>query len=78
MFNNAKIGFQHNIPISTNFKIFKHFSVTAGSNFNEVWTFNTINKFFDIFVCTKPEINPDVVITPEFKPKNKPTILLSN
>lgn len=47
MFNDAKIGFQHSIPINTNFKIFKHFSVSAGTNFNEVWTFNTINKYFD-------------------------------
>jgi lipopolysaccharide assembly outer membrane protein LptD (OstA) len=47
MFNDAKAGFQHSIPLSTNFKIFKYFSVSASSSFNEVWTFKTINKFYD-------------------------------
>ncbi|MCG2611565.1 LPS-assembly protein LptD [Flavobacterium sp. SM15] len=44
MFRDAKNGFQHSIPISTNFKVFKHFSVTAGTNYNEVWQFKTIKK----------------------------------
>lgn len=47
MFDDAKAGFQHSIPLSTNFKVFNHFSVSASTNFNEVWTFNTINKYFD-------------------------------
>ena len=47
MFDDAKAGFQHTIPISTNFKVFKHFSLSASTNFNEVWTFKTINKTFD-------------------------------
>ncbi|MGC6430585.1 MAG: putative LPS assembly protein LptD [Jejuia sp.] len=47
MFENAKTGFQHSIPLSTNFKLFKHFSVSAGTNYNEVWTFNTIDRRFD-------------------------------
>ena len=47
MFNDAKAGFQHSIPLSTNFKLFKYFSLSASSNFNEVWTFKTINKSFD-------------------------------
>lgn len=46
MFRDAKSGFQHTIPVSTNFKIFKYFSVTTSANYNEVWTFNTINKYF--------------------------------
>ena len=47
MFDDAKAGFQHSIPLSTNFKLFKYFSLSASSNFNEVWTFKTINKSFD-------------------------------
>ncbi|TXE15242.1 LPS-assembly protein LptD [Seonamhaeicola algicola] len=47
MFDDARAGFQHTIPISTNFKVFKHFSVSAGANYNEVWTFKTIDKRFN-------------------------------
>lgn len=47
MFEDARAGFQHSIPLSTNFKVFRFFSVTASSNFNEVWQFSTINKFYD-------------------------------
>ncbi|GAA4974960.1 putative LPS assembly protein LptD [Algibacter aquimarinus] len=47
MFDDAKAGFQHNIPLSTNFKLFKYFSLTASSNYNEVWTFKTVDKTFD-------------------------------
>ncbi|MCL9770293.1 LPS-assembly protein LptD [Flavobacterium sp. HXWNR69] len=46
MFRDARSGFQHSIPISTNFKIFKHFSISANASYNEVWTMNTIRKFF--------------------------------
>jgi lipopolysaccharide assembly outer membrane protein LptD (OstA) len=46
MFRDAKTGFQHSIPISTNFKILKYFSVTMGAAYNEVWAFNTIQKYF--------------------------------
>jgi len=47
MFDDAKAGFQHSIPISTNFKVFKHFSLSTSANFNETWTFKTINKVYD-------------------------------
>ena len=47
MFDDAKSGFQHTIPVSTNFKVFKHFSVSASTNFNEVWTFDTVDKRYD-------------------------------
>ena len=46
MFRDARTGFQHSIPISTNFKVFKYFSVTASANYNEVWTLNTIDKYY--------------------------------
>ena len=57
MFRDMKTGIQHSIPISTNFKIFKHFSATSSVNFNEVWTFKTIEKSFDV--------NKDKVVTRE-------------
>ncbi|MCC1485346.1 putative LPS assembly protein LptD [Winogradskyella immobilis] len=47
MFDDALAGIQHTIPITTNFKLFKHFSVSASSNYQENWTLNTINRFFD-------------------------------
>ncbi|MGC4039943.1 MAG: putative LPS assembly protein LptD [Flavobacterium sp.] len=47
MFRDAKVGMQHSIPISTNFKIFKYFSATASANYNEVWYLKTIRKQFD-------------------------------
>jgi lipopolysaccharide assembly outer membrane protein LptD (OstA) len=47
MFRDAKTGFQHSIPINTNFKIFKYFSVSMGAAYNEVWAFNTIKKYFN-------------------------------
>lgn len=48
MFNDLNTGFQHSIPITTNFKVFKHFSVSTGASYNEVWYMNTIEKQFDI------------------------------
>src|SRR5690606_4604944 len=47
MFDDMVSGFQHNIPLSTNFKLFKHFSLSAATNFNEVWNFKTVKKAFD-------------------------------
>jgi len=47
MFEDAKAGFQHSIPLSTNFKVFKHFSMSTSANYRENWTFNTINKSYD-------------------------------
>ena len=47
MFDTALAGISHSIPLSTNFKIFKHFSVTAGTSFTENWVFNTNNQVFN-------------------------------
>ena len=47
MFDDAKAGFQHSIPLTTIFKLFKYFSASASTSFNEVWTFKTIDKSFD-------------------------------
>ena len=48
MFESAKSGFQHSIPISTNFKILKYFSFSTSSNFQETWVFKTVNREFDV------------------------------
>ena len=50
MFNDAKIGFQHSIPLSTNFKVFKYFSATTSLNYNEVWYLKTIRRQYDPFL----------------------------
>ena len=47
MFETAKSGFQHSIPLSTNFKLFKYLSFSTSANYKENWTFNTISKSFD-------------------------------
>ena len=47
MFETAKIGARHSIPLSTNFKLFKHLSFTASTNFEENWTMNTVKKYYD-------------------------------
>ena len=60
MFENAKTGFKHSIPLSTNFKIIKYLSVSTSVNFEEVWTQNTI-RFNDFNnetqLATKDTIN---------------------
>ena len=47
MFEDAKVGARHRIPISTNFKVAKHFSVTMGGNYEDIWTLQTYNQRFD-------------------------------
>jgi lipopolysaccharide assembly outer membrane protein LptD (OstA) len=47
MFDNAKVGARHRIPISTNFKVAKFFSVSVGGNYEDVWTLETYNRSFD-------------------------------
>ncbi len=47
MFRDARVGMQHSIPLTTNFKVFKFFSVSTGMNYNEVWYLRTIRRNFD-------------------------------
>jgi lipopolysaccharide assembly outer membrane protein LptD (OstA) len=47
MFNDALAGISHTIPLTTNFKIFKYFSVSTNANYSESWVFNTINKYYN-------------------------------
>ncbi|MGB1445840.1 MAG: putative LPS assembly protein LptD, partial [Flavobacteriaceae bacterium] len=42
MYSDAVSGAKHTIPINTNFKLFKHFSISMGGTLQEVWTFNTV------------------------------------
>ena len=57
MFDDAKYGMKHTIPISTNFKMFKYFSVSLNGNFEEVWTGSSILKNdFDVINNKQGEI----------------------
>lgn len=42
MFDDARSGMQHAIPLSTNFKILKHFNMAASVNYKEVWQPSTV------------------------------------
>lgn len=47
MFNSAQIGAQHSIPLTTNFKIFKYLSASAGTNFRETWVLKSTRQRYD-------------------------------
>lgn len=47
MFRDANFGGQHTIPITTNFKILKHLSVSANANYVESWVFKTFDRSYD-------------------------------
>lgn len=47
MFENALIGAQHTIPLSTNFKVLKYLNVNLGTNYKETWVFQTYRKYYD-------------------------------
>ncbi len=47
MFRDAIIGAQHSIPLSTNFKIFKYFSVSPTASYQENWVFKTVKKQYE-------------------------------
>ena len=46
MFENAKVGAKHTIPLTTNFKIAKFFSVSMGGTYEDIWTLNTFQRSF--------------------------------
>ena len=48
MFRDAKVGFQHSIPLSTNFKLFKYFSASSSLNYEEIWYTKTIERSYDV------------------------------
>ncbi len=47
MFDDARVGMQHNIPISTNFKLLNYLSITAGTSYQETWVLETVDQRFD-------------------------------
>jgi len=47
MFDEARIGARHRIPIGTNFKVAKYLSVSLNGSYEDVWTLETIRKRFD-------------------------------
>lgn len=59
MFEDARVGARHTLPISTNFKVAKYFSVTVGGNYEDVWSFETFRRGLD---PDDPESNREVVL----------------
>lgn len=47
MFDNAQVGARHRIPLNTNFKVAKFFSVSVGGTYEDVWSLETFNKSYD-------------------------------
>jgi len=47
MFDNARVGASHSIPLTTNFKVAKFFSVSVGGNYEDVWSLDTYNQSYD-------------------------------
>ncbi|RFN58231.1 LPS-assembly protein LptD [Marixanthomonas ophiurae] len=47
MFDNALVGAQHSIPISTNFKILNYLSASASTRLQETWTLKTFDQRYD-------------------------------
>ncbi|WP_179315415.1 putative LPS assembly protein LptD [Winogradskyella undariae] len=47
MFDDAQIGMTHSIPVTTNFKVFDYFSVSANASLQENWTLKTISRYYD-------------------------------
>ena len=47
MFDDARLGARHQIPIATNFKVAKYFSVSLGGTYEDVWTWDTFEQRFD-------------------------------
>ena len=44
MFDDARVGARHTIPINTNFKVANYFSVTVGGTYEDVWTWETFER----------------------------------
>jgi lipopolysaccharide assembly outer membrane protein LptD (OstA) len=47
MFENARFGARHNIPISTNFKVLNYLSASMGVGYQETWVGKTIRRSYD-------------------------------
>ena len=47
MFDNMKNGMEHNIPVSTSFKVAKFFTVSPSISYKERWYLNSVKKEWD-------------------------------
>ncbi|MEN8137784.1 MAG: putative LPS assembly protein LptD [Bacteroidota bacterium] len=47
MFDDMKNGIEHNIPISTSFKVLKFFTISPSVSYKERWYLNSIQKSWD-------------------------------
>jgi len=47
MFENGRLGAQHQIPLATNFKVAKYLSVSLGGSYEDVWTWETYQRRYD-------------------------------
>ena len=61
MFENARVGARHTIPINTNFKLAKYLSVTVGGTYEDIWTFETFTRGQDPDATSNREIVLDTV-----------------
>ncbi|WP_273566549.1 putative LPS assembly protein LptD [Maribacter halichondriae] len=61
MFDGARVGARHRIPISTNFKVAKFFSVTMGGSYEDVWTLETFRRRFDATVGENGTVVRDTI-----------------
>jgi hypothetical protein len=59
MFENAQLGARHTLPLNTNFKVAKYFSVSVGGNYEDIWTAQTFERGLD---PNDPESNREVVL----------------
>nr|WP_237701557.1 putative LPS assembly protein LptD [Algoriphagus machipongonensis] len=47
LLDNAKNGIRNNIPISSNFTLFKYFTGSIGANLTDLWYLNRINYYYN-------------------------------
>jgi hypothetical protein len=48
LLRDAENGFKHNIPISSNFSLFRFFTGNASFNYTELWYLNRINYYYNV------------------------------
>lgn len=58
MFDEMNAGVQHSIPLTTNFKVLKYFSVSMSGNYMETWVFNTFKRAYSL-ETNRPETERD-------------------
>ncbi len=47
MFDDARIGARHRLPIATNFKMAKYLSVSLSGSYEDIWTLETVRRQYD-------------------------------